>query len=209
MEIGGEEQQTKAAQRAAGKAARRALGEAYRAEACRALCAQIAQSEVFRRARTILLYRAVGSEADVRALADAAAAAGKTVAWPYCPRREGGEMLAYAPQGDSPWAKDACGIPAPDPAHARCVAPEEIDLVLVPGTAFDRAGGRVGMGAGFYDRYLPRCTHAFRLGIAFEAQLVARAAAGEQDARMDAVATERGIWDGNNKNDGNAQEGKA
>jgi 5-formyltetrahydrofolate cyclo-ligase len=141
----------------------------------------------------------------VRALADAALAAGKTVAWPYCPQREGGEMLALAAhlayaahlekaQDDSAWAKDACGIPAPDPARARQIDPAEIDLVLVPGTAFDRAGGRVGMGAGFYDRYLPRCTRAFWLGVAFEAQLVERAAAGPLDARMDAVATERGVW---------------
>jgi 5-formyltetrahydrofolate cyclo-ligase len=212
MEIGGEKQQAKAAQRAAGKAARRALGAEYRAAASRALCAQIAASDIFGRACTILAYRAVGSEADVQALAAAALAAGKTVAWPYCPRREGGEMLAYAPREDADaaaWAKDACGIPAPDPTHARQIAPEQIDLVLVPGTAFDRAGGRVGMGAGFYDRYLPRCTQAFRLGIAFEAQLVPQAAAGELDARMDAVATERGIRHASDTNDRNAQEGKA
>jgi len=120
MEIGREEQQAKAAQRAAGKAARRALGEEYRAEACRTLCAQIVASDAFRRARTILLYRAVGSEADVQPLAEAAKAAGKTLAWPYCPQRGSGEMLALAcvSQDDSAWARDAYGIPAPDPARA-------------------------------------------------------------------------------------------
>lgn len=184
-----ETENAKQAQRAAGKAARRALSPAQRAAADRAICAAVAGCEAFRAARVVLLYCAFGGEADLAGLT--ALAAGKTLAWPYCP--EPGRMEVYAPAGPEDWTVDRYGIRAPDPARARPVAPEEIGLVLVPGTAFDRQGGRVGMGAGVYDRYLPRCPQAVRLGVAYEAQLVERAAAGPLDVRMDGVVTEAGV----------------
>ncbi len=180
---------TKQAQRAAGKAARCALGPARRKELDRAVCEAVAACEAFRTAGTVLLYCALGSEVDLSGLAKLAG--GKTLAWPYCPAR--GEMEAYAPAGGADWCEDCYGIRAPDPARARRVDPGQIDLILVPGTAFDRAGGRIGMGAGIYDRYLPRCPRAFRLGVAYEAQIVEKAAAGPLDVRMDAVATEAGV----------------
>lgn len=177
-------------QRAAGRAARRALTPEQRAAADRAICAAAAGSAAFRAARTVLLYRAFGGEADLAGLA--AQAAGKTLAWPFCPAR--GAMAAYVPAGPEDWTEDRYGILAPDPARARLLAPEELDLILVPGTAFDRAGGRVGMGAGVYDRYLPRCTHAVCVGVAYEAQLVPQADTGPLDVRMDALVTEAGFW---------------
>ena len=71
---------------------------------------------------------------------------------------------------------------------------DQLDLVLVPCTAFDAACRRVGMGKGYYDRYLPRCTRAVKIGIAFEAQRVEHAAVDEHDQRLDAYVTERGIY---------------
>ena len=53
---------------------------------------------------------------------------------------------------------------------------------------------RVGMGKGYYDRYLPYCTRAVKIGIAFEAQRVEHAAVDEHDQRLDAYVTERGIY---------------
>ena len=50
--------------------------------------------------------------------------------------------------------------------------PEQLDLVLVPCTAFDAGCYRVGMGKGYYDRYLPYCTRAVKIGIALEVQRV-------------------------------------
>ena len=50
------------------------------------------------------------------------------------------------------------------------------------------------MGKGYYDRFLPRCTHAGKIGIAFEAQRVTRAAVDGHDQRLDAYVTERGIY---------------
>ena len=68
--------------------------------------------------------------------------------------------------------------------------------MLVPCTAFDAACRRVGMGKGYYDRYLPRCRNAVALGVAFEAQRVSEAAADEQDRRLDGFVTERKVYRG-------------
>ena len=79
-------------------------------------------------------------------------------------------------------------------ARAAVLPPETLDLVLAPCTAFDAGCYRVGMGKGYYDRYLPRCTRAAVYGIAYEAQRVEAVAAGPLDVRLDGIITERGVY---------------
>ena len=67
------------------------------------------------------------------------------------------------------------------------------DFLLVPLLAFDRHGGRLGYGAGFYDRTLPLLPGAFALGCAFAAQEVPKVPMGPTDIRLPAIATEREI----------------
>lgn len=67
------------------------------------------------------------------------------------------------------------------------------DFLLVPLLAFDRRGGRLGYGAGYYDRTLAGLGPVFALGCAFAAQEVAEVPMGPHDARLDAVATEREV----------------
>ena len=183
----------KAAQRKAGIAARRALSDTERTHSNAALCARIMALDCFKKAENILLYAAFGGEADLSALAVEAARQGKTLAYPVC--GEGFSLTAAVPGPDG-WEVGAYGIRTPVLERAALIRPEALDLVLVPCTAFDAACRRVGMGKGYYDRYLPRCRNAVALGVAFEAQRVPEAAAEEQDRRLDGFVTERKVYRG-------------
>ena len=189
----------KQAQRAAGKAARKALSPAQRAEASARICAQIAALSAFRTARRILLYAAFGAEVDLAPLAAEAARQGKAVAYPVC--GEDFRLTAAVPAQSGGWEVGAYGIRTPVLARAELLPPETLDLVVVPCTAFDAACRRVGMGKGYYDRYLPRCTGAVKIGAAFAAQQVPRAAVDEHDQRLDAFVTEKGIYRGTDENE--------
>jgi 5-formyltetrahydrofolate cyclo-ligase len=82
------------------------------------------------------------------------------------------------------------GIPEPvEPVWAEA---DELDLILVPGVAFDRAGTRLGRGGGFYDRLLP-LYNATHVGICFDFQLVEKIPTEPHDCRMDLLVTETKI----------------
>lgn len=65
----------------------------------------------------------------------------------------------------------AMNIPEPAP-HTPAVQPEAIELLIIPGVAFTRNGERLGYGGGFYDRFIPLCTKAKILALAFDEQMV-------------------------------------
>lgn len=84
----------------------------------------------------------------------------------------------------------AFGIWEPVPTPARFVSPEAFDLVLVPGLAFDLDGGRLGRGAGFYDRFLATLSPKTRLvGVALDEQIVPKTPRDIFDLPIDALAT--------------------
>lgn len=90
-------------------------------------------------------------------------------------------------------AVDARGVPQPREGLPT-VGLEEVDVVFVPGMAFDLRGFRLGRGMGFYDRLLARADRrGIALGLAVEAQLVHRVPAEPHDRRLDALATERRV----------------
>jgi len=85
------------------------------------------------------------------------------------------------------------GIREPDPASCPAIDPQALDLVLLPGVAFDRRGGRLGYGAGFYDRMLatlrPDC---LRVAAAFSIQIVPQVPLEPHDQRIQRLVTESG-----------------
>ena len=179
---------TRDEQRAAGKAARRGLSPQERAAFSRAIVEAIAASEEWKQAKTVLSYRAVGAEADLSGLETYAAAEGKQLCYPLCTAP--GEMIALLPLSAESWHVGSFGITEPLRERSRELPPEELDLVLCPCTAFDSAGRRMGMGGGYYDRYLPLCKNARITAVAFSAQGCDELASEPWDVPMERVFTE-------------------
>jgi 5-formyltetrahydrofolate cyclo-ligase len=171
------------------KQARAALSPQERAEKSARAVERLAASEAFRQARTVMLYDHVGGELSLDSLLTHPAAAGKRFCYPLCVSRT--EMIAMVPGA---WRSGAYGIREPVRELSEEVPPEELDLVVCPGTAFDPACNRMGMGGGYYDRYLPRCVKARIVMAAFEVQKVPVLPTDEWDRPVEAVFTEDAVY---------------
>lgn len=97
---------------------------------------------------------------------------------------------AYVEEEELPegWRRGAFGIL--EPIKGFVVRPEEIDLVICPCSGFDEDGNRLGMGGGYYDRFLPQCKNAVKIAVAFEAQKLPHVHTEAFDVKMDAIITE-------------------
>lgn len=175
--------------------ARDALSPEVRAELSGRTAERIAASSEFQNARTVLIYRAVRGELDLGELVHIAP--DKRYVYPLC--LDAGEMVALLP-GEDAWQKGAYGIEEPVRALSEEVQPEEIDMVICPCTAFDGAGRRMGMGAGYYDRYLPKCSNAVIAALAFDEQRAASVPVQDWDIPMQIVFTPRATQTGSGIN---------
>ncbi len=109
------------------------------------------------------------------------------------PRMEGGQIIPTLIMDLDNLIPGHGGIR--EPLSAPSVKISNIDCVIVPGIAFDGAGHRLGTGKGFYDVFLKKATHAVKIGLAFECQVVDAIPHEEHDVRMDFVVTEKRIVD--------------
>ena len=180
---------TKQEQRSLALSARRAMRAAERASASAAICERLLTLPQLQRAGTVLSYIALYDEVDLSALHEALSVRGVRLAFPVSLSH--GLMEVCEPCG---WQKGPFGIREPDREHSMPVRPEEIALVLAPCVAFDEKCARLGHGAGYYDRYLPRCPRAAVIAAAFECQKLPAVICEKHDRRMDAVVTEKGIY---------------
>lgn len=151
----------------------------------RAILEKLRRLGELRRAGTVFCFLGVSPEPDTVRLIEWLLAEGKRVALPRCTGP--GVMEARLITGLQGLVPGAYGIGEPDESAER-IDPEEIEAAIIPGVAFDRAGGRLGHGAGYYDRYLRR-TGALCCGICLDAALVERVPGEEHDVRMDLVIT--------------------
>lgn len=181
-------------QRKQGMSARRALSPAQRNTYSRAICERLIALPAFQRAQRILIYSAFGAEVTLAPLLSFAP--DKQYFYPIC--MPDYQMTAACPNGEQGWELGAYGIRTPILSRSVAVEPDAIDLVVVPCTAFDEHCRRVGMGAGYYDRYLPRCVNAVTIGVAFECQKTDRAAVDKWDCPLDGYVTERMFYHGKN-----------
>jgi len=139
-------------------------------------------------AQFILSYQPFRSEADISAFNAWARSTGKSVAFPLC--LPGHRMVAAIPADEQAIIPGLFGISAPDPARSRIVEAEQLDVVVVPCVGFNDEGYRLGTGGGYYDRYLPGCMKAHKLGVAFAIQRMREPFNDPWDIRLDRVITE-------------------
>ncbi len=179
----------KKAVREKGILARRGMEPEERTAASVEIARKIADTDVFRNAGTILIYRAMPDEVDLSFLTKLPEADGKRFCYPRVLTKN--RMEAMLPSDDKGWKEGRFGLLEPDPETSLHVQPEELDLVLCPCTAFDESGRRMGMGGGYYDRYLPKCGEAVIAAVAFEKQKVSCVPIESTDMPMEMVFTER------------------
>ncbi len=163
------------------------LTPAERAAASGPLGARLREQPVWAAARSVLLFAPLLDEPDVWPLLAEAMAAGKLAALPaFIP----GDHRYTARQIVDP-GRDLCagkfGIREPLPSCPE-VSLNLLDLILVPGVAFDARGARLGRGRGFYDRLLAD-VRGTKCGVAFEQQLVDAVPVGPLDIRLNCILT--------------------
>ncbi|PTQ53778.1 MAG: 5-formyltetrahydrofolate cyclo-ligase [Hydrogenibacillus schlegelii] len=154
------------------------------ADLSRRIVAHLLAHPAYRAAAVVAAYAPLPGEVDVRPLWTAVWEAGKTLALPRVEGR-GRPLRFYRVEPTAVLSPGTFGILEPPPEEA--VDGAAIDLVLVPGLAFDRRGVRLGYGGGFYDRTLPGLRRALRVAPAFPWQIVDRLPAAAHDVRVDVL----------------------
>jgi 5-formyltetrahydrofolate cyclo-ligase len=149
-------------------------------------------------AKTVMFYIDVRSEVRTRHNLIDALATGKKIVVPYC---VDGELELFHLESMDELETGMYRILEPK-AELRTIAakkvqPEDLDLIMVPGVAFDKNGGRTGHGKGYYDKLLEHAKPETPLvGIAFECQLFPEIPCGDHDIYMDKVVTESAVYTG-------------
>ena len=125
----------------------------------------------WQQSHTVMLYLSFQNEVATRAIYQRGWQEGKTMLLPICAPSGGLMEMSVLPSFDQlvPNRYSIDELPA---QLQQIVSPEVIDLCLIPGIAFDNTGTRLGFGAGYYDRYLPRVRPEVpRMALAYECQL--------------------------------------
>ncbi len=178
-----------------GKAKRRGMSRGEVIEKSYAISLSVLQSEVYKNAKSVMLYMPIGSEVLTSLIRADAEESGKAIFYPVTDEKTG-EISAYSVTDKTEFKKG--GFSIPEPQNAKLASTEEIDLIIVPGVAFSKNGDRVGYGKGCYDRFLKK-TDAKRMGICYELQIFSDFSTDENDERMDYIVTENGIININDK----------
>ena len=163
-------------------------------EVSRGICAKFTSLPAHASANTVMWYVDAGSEVRTRHALPFALSLGKRIVVPWCVV-ETNQLELFLLEDMSELVEGAYKILEPKAElralPTKTIQPEELDLVMVPGTAFDPRGGRMGQGKGYYDRLLSRVRRdAPLVGLAFDCQIFDEIPVAPHDVFMDLVLTE-------------------
>ena len=142
----------------------------------------------FRAAKTIFFYAAKGNEVEAEGMIEELLSSGKKVGLPIV---KGKEIFFSQIFNYGKLLPSTFGILEPDEEHP--ISLDGVDLIIVPGIVFDSRGNRIGFGRGFYDRFLKKIPDAFKIGLAFEIQIVEAIPETLTDIPVDKIVTERKV----------------
>ena len=170
---------------------RKTLTMQERTEWDRRILSFLVNSELYRRSDLLLTYVSVGSEAGTRELISFALADGKRVAVPVC---IGQRMSFFEIESVNNLKKGAFGIPTADKSAKPVQTYDMSALCIVPALSFDRNMNRLGMGGGFYDRYLERLLMPVHtVAVAFDEQIATKIPSELHDICPELVITDRQV----------------
>lgn len=168
------------------KAQKSLLDDAERQTAAQAVFDALERTAAFMMASNILMYHSLPDELSTHAFLDK----WHTRKHFFLPRVNG-VNLDILPYDQSHLHLGAFAIEEPDGDDVCSI--DDIEMVVVPGVAYDHAGNRVGRGKGFYDRLL-NDTKAIKMGVAYDFQMVDELESEPHDVRVDYVVTDHAIY---------------
>ena len=137
----------------------------------------------------LYLYKSVNNEIETEKLIQDGLKFGKIVAIPkVCKKNISFYKIAYEEDLDYGYM----GIPEPAANPYRMVDMDE-GIIIVPGLAFDINKNRTGYGGGFYDRFLQKHPHLFKIGVAYDEQIFDELETNDLDITMDVIITDKRI----------------
>lgn len=169
---------------------RQALSQPQQRAAAEAAASHLMQLPGWAQARRIALYLAQDGEIDTSPISELCRKPGIQL---FLPVIGPDDSLTFARwQTDEPLLTNRYGIPEPATAAQRCAA-AELDILVLPLVGWDRRGGRLGMGGGFYDRSLAGVTDTLLVGLAHSVQELEQVPQEQWDISMDYVVTDTGV----------------
>lgn len=170
---------------------RAALSAGDRTVAAAAACANLVDLVRARGDRSVALFAGMRGELDPRGAAAHLRSNGCTVVYP---RVVGRRRLAFhVTAAEELLRPSPLGIAEPDASWPE-VGMAELGVIVIPGLAFDRDGGRLGWGGGYYDATLAFPSGGLRVGFLHSLQLVDTVPRGPTDQLVDVLVDERGTW---------------
>jgi 5-formyltetrahydrofolate cyclo-ligase len=162
------------------------ISDAERQRLSHSLCEAFRTVPIWNASSTVLLFAPLKNEPDIAPLIDEALMKGKTVALP----RFDAERGRYTPcevRSRLNLATGPFGVLEPDP-QSPVFSAKQLDIILVPGIAFDLTGRRLGRGKGHYDRLLAEVS-GHKCGVCFDAQVVPSVPEEPHDIRLNSILT--------------------
>ena len=154
------------------------------------ICSYLISSKQFREAKIISLYSPIKKEVRTEDIFNAARSEGKIAGFPVSDPKNL-EITYFEVDDMSDLIEGTYGIMEPLPDKKRMIDASDINLIIIPGVAFDERGFRIGYGGGYFDRLLGRDDiKATKIALAFDLQMVPRIPVESHDMRVDFIFTE-------------------